>query len=76
MENPVRMERVITRKIYSNCMLFQSDLEQLIVFKIPCRISNKQENPELHDFFKKAYGACVYLRLPIETGKWEIRRKI
>lgn len=56
-------------------MLFRSDLEQLGVLKIQHRaLAKDTKDTELHDFFdasKKIYEACVYLRSPIEAGKWE-----
>lgn len=64
-------------KIYPNWMLFRLDLKNLTVFKFPrCGQITNEKNIELHGFFeisKRAYGACVYLRSPIEEDKWEAR---
>lgn len=53
-------------EIYSDWMLFRSNLEQLAIVKISHRILTKDiENTELYGFFdasEKTYGACVCLR--------------
>lgn len=60
------------RKIYSDWILFRSDLEKLTVLKIPC-INNKHRKSRIAWLFllKQAYGACIYLYLLIEADKWE-----
>ncbi|CAK9800717.1 hypothetical protein ANTPLA_LOCUS7241 [Anthophora plagiata] len=66
----------VSQELSTQWSAYRQELSHLGELKIPRRALHSAKRIELHGFAdasEKAYGACVYLRSSIGSGKWETR---
>ncbi|XP_015437886.1 PREDICTED: uncharacterized protein LOC107193025, partial [Dufourea novaeangliae] len=70
-------DETISQELHAQWTSYRQELHNLDLIKIPRKVVvGCLAQVELHGFAdasEKAYGACVYLRSPTKSGKWEAR---